>query len=172
MQFSKVFFSAVLATTVAADAAPVITAMGKISTAIKGMNTALSSWTGDVVAASQILNQATDLLAVIDQAAKDTNAIQPLALSEAVKILQPGNALIADTKTIVASLDSKKADFDKNNLSSVVLDTLTKFKTGATGLITAIKSKLPANVASVGDSIGKQITSQLDTGITTFGGKA
>jgi Hydrophobic surface binding protein A len=150
------------------DAKPVVDALNNISTAIQGLTTSVGKFSGDPVERVQILTQAEALLDVITKANKAINAIDALPLNEAVLVLKPGNALITDTQKVVDILISKKPDFDKNNLSSIVTTTLQNFKTQGISLIAVIRSKLPSNVASVGDTIGKQINAAIDKGLATY----
>jgi len=130
----------------------------------------LASFNGDGVAAAAILTEAEKLLGVIKSATTAITPIATLPLNEAVQILQPGNALIADVQKVVETIIAKKPAFDKVSLSGVVKETLQKFKAGSEDLIAAIKKKLPANVATVGDSIGKQIYAHLDKGLAAYQG--
>jgi hypothetical protein len=150
------------------DAKPIMDALNEISKSIKGLTTTVGNFTGDPMEGVQILTQSEALLGVLKKANATISSIAALPLNEAVLVLQPGNALITDTQKVVDTLISKKAAFDKNNLSSVVTSTLQNFKTQSVALLAAIRSKLPTNVASVGDTIGKQINAAIDKGLATY----
>jgi hypothetical protein len=149
-------------------AVPVGKALSDITTALQGLKTKVGAWNGDVVEASNVLLDAQDLLGVITSATKTVSALQVLPLNEAVTILQPANLLIKEAQGTVDGLISKKSAMDKAGLSSVVKDTLTKFKTGAGEMITAVMKILPDNVKTVGESIGKQINTALDKGLAAY----
>jgi hypothetical protein len=150
------------------DAKPVVEALGTISKAVKGLTTSFAKWEGDVNEGAQLVLQAQDILEIIEKASKTIEPIQPLALVDAVNILKPGNELVTDVQKVVETLISKKPAVDKNQLGPIVKDILIKFKTAAAGAIKVITPKLPANVATVGDTIGKQIAVALDKGLAAY----
>lgn len=150
------------------DAQPLIQALTTISKTTQAMTVSVSAFNGDAADGAKILTQAEGLLKVLDDS---TAAIEPLAvlpLNEAVQVLAPGNALIADVTKVTDALIGKKDAFVKNSLGSVVGETLGKFKVSAEKLVGVITKKLPPNVASVGATIGKQINASLDKGIAAF----
>jgi hypothetical protein len=150
------------------DAKPLIDALTGISKSTQAMTTSVSAFTGDAAAGAAILTQAEGLLKVISDATTTLGPLAVLPLNEAVQVLAPGNALIADVTKVTDALISKKDAFVKNSLGGVVEETLVKFKTAAEKLVGVITTKLPANVASVGATIGKQINASLDKGIAAF----
>jgi hypothetical protein len=168
MQFKRFFAVAMATSVIASPMSPISDTIAAINTALTAMNSKISAWQGDVVEASNILLVAQDLLAVIDKSTATVKGMSPLPLTEAVSILQPANALVKQTNQAVDGLSAKKDSLVKAELGSVVKDTFSKFKTGATSLLAAIREKLPDNVKTVGDSIGKQINSALDKGIAAF----
>jgi hypothetical protein len=150
------------------DSKPITDALASISSAIKELNAGVTGWNGDGAAAALLLVKAEDLNGVITKATSSINPIPVLPLTEAVQILAPGNALITDVQGVIDSLVAKKDGLVKQNLGVVVGETLARLKVGAQALIEAITTKLPANVQSVGGSIGKQINAALDKGVTAF----
>jgi Hydrophobic surface binding protein A len=147
---------------------PVADALTTISNQLDGLSKSVNGWDGDVVSASNILLQAQDLLGVIDKSIGSVQAAAVMPLTDAVNILKPANQLVKQTQEVINGLISKKAGFDKAKLSSVVKDTITKFKSSAATLISGVQSKLPDNVKSVADSIGKQINAAIDKGIAAY----
>jgi hydrophobic surface binding protein A len=147
---------------------PVAKTLSTISDSLELLSKDIIAWTGEVVAGSNILMKAQDLLAVIDKSVGDVKSQQVMALNDAVNILKPGNNVVKKTQEVVDALISKKPAVDKAGLSPVVKDTFTKFKTSATALINAVQSKLPDNVKAVADSIGKQINAALDKAVTAY----
>jgi hypothetical protein len=175
MQFKTFFGMAMLASAVVAspivekrDAKPITDSLAQISKSIQAMTAGVAAFDGDAVKGAAILVQAESLLDVLSNSAKTIDPTPVLALNDAVQVLAPGNALITDVQKVIDALISKKPEFDKSNLSSVVTSTLNKFKTGAQTLLKSVTGKLPTNVSSVGDSIGKQIYAALDKGIAAF----
>jgi hypothetical protein len=174
MQLKHFFGLAVFASSVVSaaiekrDAKPITDALKQISTSVQAMTSAVNVFDGDAVKGAAILVQAESLLDIISKSQKTISPIDPLVLADAVQVLAPGNALITDIEKVIDALISKKAAFDKSNLSSVVTSTLQKFRSGAEALLKVITAKLPANVSSVGDSIGKKIYENLDKGIAAF----
>jgi hypothetical protein len=150
------------------DAKPLIDALTTISKSTQAMTASVAAFNGDAADGAKILGQAEDLLKVIDTATTSLGPLAALPLNEAVQVLAPGNALIADVNKVTDALISKKDLFVKNSLNGVVAETLVKFKAGSEKLVGIITSKLPANVASVGATIGKQINAALDKGIAAF----
>jgi hypothetical protein len=175
MQFKSLFITLLCGVAIASpvekrDAKPLIDALGTISTAVKGLTASVIGFTGDGANGAKILTEAEALLEVLKKATSSVTPIAALPLAEAVQVLQPGNALITDVSKVVDAIIAKKPDFDKVSLSGVVNEVLGKFKVGADSLIVAIKTKLPANVATVGDSIGKQINASLDRALAAYKG--
>lgn len=176
MLFNSILSAALLcATTFAApaisskqDAKPVISALSSISTAVQALAVETKAFTGDPAAANKLVTDAQGLITVMQQATASITPITQLALLEATQVLTPANALIATVKDVTDSLIAKKDLFAKQNLSPKVAKTLTDIKGEAANLITAIKTKLPSGVASVGDNIAKQINASLDKGIAQF----
>ncbi|KAE9970459.1 hypothetical protein BLS_003894 [Venturia inaequalis] len=175
MKFTQVLsLGMLLGSTVAAptfqkrDAKPLIDALTNISKTTQSMTTAVTAFTGDAADGAKILTQAEGLLKVLDESTATLGPLPVLPLNEAVQVLAPGNALIADVQKVTDALIAKKEAFNKNSLGSVVGDTLTKFKGSAEKLVAAITQKLPPNVASVGATIGKQVNASLDKGIAAF----
>jgi len=150
------------------DAKPVITALSTVSKALAALTTMISTFDGDGAKGAAILTEAESLLKVLTDASAAINPTPVLPLNEAVQILQPGNALITDVQKVTDGLIGKKAEFNKSSLGLVVNETLNKLRGGADGLLKAITSKLPVNVASVGDSIGKQIFAAIDKALVAF----
>jgi len=175
MLLQSVFSTALLCATAFAspvvekrDAAPINNALASISTAVQGLTAQINSWTGDQAAATTILTNADGILGVIKKATAAITPTSNLPLLEATQVLTPGNALIADVQKVTTALISKKDGFVKQNLGPTIGQVLGKFKVEANNLILAIKSKLPANVAVVGDNIGQQINAALDKGTAAF----
>lgn len=150
------------------DAKPVVDALASVSKSLQSLNAAIGTFNGDGAKGAAILTDAEALLKVLKDATAAITPTPALPLNEAVQILQPGNALITDVQKVTDALVAKKAEFTKSSLAAVVNETLTKLRVGADGLLKAITSKLPANVASVGDSIGKQIFAALDKAIAAY----
>lgn len=150
------------------DAKPLIDGLSAISKSTQGMTTAVTAFTGDPADGAKILTQAEGLLKVLEDSANSLKSLPVLPLSEAVQVLAPGNALIADVNKVTDALIAKKDAFVKNSMGGIVGETLGKFKVSAEKLVGVITQKLPPNVASVGGTIGKQINASLDKGIAAF----
>jgi hypothetical protein len=175
MQFKVFFGLAVLVGSVISspivekrDAKPVIDSLGGISKAIQALTANIGTFDGDAAKGAAIVTEAEGLLDVLNKAIATITPTPVLALTEAVQVLQPGNALVTDVQKVADGLIAKKEQIEKAKLGGVVNSTLTKFKTAAEGLLKTITTKLPTNVSSVGDSIGKQIYAALDKGLAAF----
>lgn len=167
MQFKSFLSVAALASAVLA-ANPVADTLAEISAGLDTLGKNIGGWNGDVVAAAGLLTQAQDLLAVIDKAGPTVSATAALPLTEAVNILKPANAVVKQTQATIDAMISKKAAFAKAELSSVVKDTISKFKTSAAVLVKNVQGKLPDNVKAVATSIAKQIDAAIDKGIAAY----
>lgn len=150
------------------DAKPITDALATVSKSLQSLTTSIGAFDGDGAKGAALLTEAEGLVKVLSDASAAINPTPALPLNEAVQILQPGNALITDVKKVTDALIGKKAEFAKTSLTLVVNETLTKLRGGADGLLKAITTKLPANVASVGDSIGKQIFAAIDGALAAF----
>jgi hypothetical protein len=157
-------------------ASPISDAISTITTALGGLETSILEWqkvtpkTSEEFAkkALTVLEKAEGILSTIGKATDAVKAMQPLPLTEAVTVLQPANALVKGTTKTIDLLISFKDDVTAVSLASTAGGVLGKFKVSAASLLAAIREKLPDNVKTVGDSIGKQINSALDKGITAF----
>jgi hypothetical protein len=150
------------------DAKPVVDALKSISESIQAMTAGVQSFDGDTTKGAAILRQSESILSIMSSSAAAIAPTATLGLNEAVQILQPANSLVTDVQKVIDALISKKPEFDKSNLSSVVASTLQKIRPGAEAVIKAVTGKLPPSVSSVGESIGKQIYTALDKGIAAF----
>jgi hypothetical protein len=150
------------------DAKPVTDALAGVSKSIQTMTASINTFDGDGAKGAVILTQAEALLKVLGDAVKSISPIAALPLNEAVQVLQPGNALIVDVQKVTDALISKKAEFTKSSLNGVVTDTLTKLRAASDSLLKTITGKLPANVSSVGDTIGKQIFAAIDKALAAY----
>jgi Hydrophobic surface binding protein A len=168
MQIKRFFTFALVG---AASASVISDAIATINKSIVAMDTQILAWDGtDIQKAADILTSAQGLLDVIKKAAVDSKGSPDLPLTEAVGILQPANVLVKSTESVMKNLSERKAKLasvDKGFVG-VVGKTLKDFKDAAGDLLKEIKAKLPANVKSVSDTIGKNINKALDTGITAY----
>jgi hypothetical protein len=176
MQFKSLFGLSIVLTAVVAsplenlkrDNKPILEALTYITKEISAMTTAVQAFDGDAVKGAAILTQSEGFLDYMKTATTKIAKLEPMPLAEAAAVLKPGNQLITDTEKVVDALISKKPEFEKNSLGSVVGATLKSMKSGSADMLKAVASKLPANVASVGDNIGKKINAALDKGIAAF----
>jgi hypothetical protein len=150
------------------DPKPIVDSLKNISQSVQAMTTGVQFFDGDAAKGAAILGQAEAILVIMSSSATAVSNITALGLVEAVQILQPANALVSDVQKVIDALISKKPEFDKANLSSVVTSTLQKIKPGAEAVIKAVTGKLPASVSSIGESIGKQIYTALDKGLAAY----
>ncbi|QDS77991.1 hypothetical protein FKW77_002177 [Venturia effusa] len=150
------------------DPKPLVDALTTISKTTQSMTTAVTAFNGDPAEGAKILTQAEGLLKTVDDATNTLGPMPVLPLNEAVQVLGPGNALIADVNKVIDALIAKKDAFVKNSMGSVVGETLGKFKASAEKMVGVITQKLPPNVASVGATIGKQINASIDKGIAAY----
>jgi hypothetical protein len=166
MQFKNLISVALASVVLAAN--PVADTLETISQGLSTLGGNINSWNGDVVAAAGLLTQAQDLLAVIEKAVPSVNSSPSLPLTEAVNILKPANQVVKQTQATIDAMIAKKGAFAKAELSSVVKDTISKFKGAASTLVGAVKTKLPDNVKAVAGSIAKQIDAAIEKGIAAY----
>jgi hypothetical protein len=166
MQFKSILSVGLLASGVFAN--PITDALTTIGTGLGSLSKDINAWNGDVVSASDLLTKAQDLLDVINKATPSVTGAAAMPLTEAVNVLKPANQVVKLTQDTINAMIAKKAGFDKAKLSSVVKDTIGKFKTSAGSLVDAVQTKLPDNVKAVAGSISKQINAAIDKGLAAY----
>jgi hypothetical protein len=173
MLFKSIFVFALCGVAFSSDiekrsAKPIVDAVSSISAGIKDLTVDITAFRGDPKDVNKILSKAESMLKLMTDATKEISEIAPLSLLDSAQVLGPGNALIAEVQKVVTALITMKRDVEKQNLSGVVVDILTKYKSTATEMVLTVKGKLPSAVGPVGDTIVKNINIALDKGIAAF----
>jgi len=148
--------------------------LNKITAQLQDMDKAIQafSWSGsgdDAVAASKILDFATDVLKTMKDGVKQIQAAPQLGLGETIGILGPLGSLTQATNQVTVGLKGKKKDFEGASLSAVVADQLVVFNQEAKVMVDATLDKLPLPTALTG-MFAQPILTSLADALTAFGG--
>lgn len=164
-----------VATTVIADAAAIVTELGKISAQtdkVEGIVTGFSAGIkglGDVV---PLLIESTELLIDIKKATKVAKASEPLNLDGVIAIVGPTQALVADVQSLLAAITNAKPKFDKLLIvSPVVLLNLKQQKKATEELNNAVISKVPADFQGLARDLVAPIYVAFDATIAEYSKK-
>ncbi|KZL84484.1 cell wall protein [Colletotrichum incanum] len=136
-------------------------ALTKLDTAVKGVG-------DDIASAQPVLAAATDAQNVISKAGQDIQAAQPLQLQEALGLQQIAGDLQTSVSGLMDTLISKKPNFDKLGVSSVVLQNLQQQKSSTQSLGQSLISKVPAIGQGIAQQAVDQISAVLDKGIQAY----
>lgn len=126
----------------------------------------------DPATIQKVLTASTDTQTTIKTATTTVTGATALGLTDALSLQSAATALTASADKTVSALVAKKAVFDQLNLSGTVAQQLQLQKDGATALGSAIVSKVPGIGQGIAQSSIGQITTVLDSGLTSFGGAA
>ena len=108
-----------------------------------------------------------EILKIMDEGTQKIKSSPTMGLMDAINIITPTGTLGGKVDGVIQALGSKKAEFDKLNVSAVVLEQLKAQRASAENLSAAILANLPmpSLLGAIAGPIAKQITNKLDDGI-------
>ncbi|CCF47684.1 hypothetical protein CH063_15975 [Colletotrichum higginsianum] len=173
MQLTKTLLFALVGTAFASpiekrQVAIIQQAVTEVQGAITKLDTAVKGVGDDIASAQPVLAAATDVKAVITKAGNDIQGAQPLQLTEALGLQQLAGDLQTSATGLIDTIISKKPNFDKLGVSSVVLQNLQEQKSTTTSLGQALISKVPAIGQGIAQQAIDQISAVLDKGIQAY----
>jgi hypothetical protein len=118
------------ASTVLADGAAIVAALGKISNATLALQSAVTSWKGDLLGVFPIVGASTTLLADINSGTKTAESSANLTIPEVIGIAGPTQTLVSDVQSALAAVTAAKQKFAKLLLAPIIKIDLELEKSG------------------------------------------
>lgn len=168
MRFTALLAPLGLCASVFADGQAIVDSIGVISSITGELNTAVSSWKGDLLGALPIVGKSTELLKDINNGTKTAKASQPLSVLEAITIAGAIQNLQKSVNTTLTTIIGSKKKFDRLLLSPVILLNLDLEKDASDRLGAAIKAKVPENLQTVAQGLQDTLDGYFDTAIDAY----
>lgn len=168
MRFTAILVPLGLCATVLADGQAIVDSIGVISSITGELNSAVSSWKGDLLGALPIVGKSTELLKDINNGTKIAKASQPLSALEAITIAGAIQNLQKNVNTTLTTIIRSKQKFDKLLLSPIILLNLDLEKDGSDRLGAAIKAKVPENLQAIAQGLQDTLDAYFDTAIDAY----
>jgi len=175
MQFKNILVLASLGSFVAAaplqvvqrDLPTVQKVFDNIGAQIDKMAAIVNDFKGEPDQLVAVQGASEEILKIMDEGTKEITGSATMGLMDAINVIGPTGVLGAKVDGVITALGGKKAEFDKLNVASVVLDQLKAQRASAELLSTAILANLPmpSVLGVIAGPIAKQITDKLDGGI-------
>jgi hypothetical protein len=159
---------ALLASTVAADGQSIADAIGVINTVTLKLQSAVTSWKGDLLGTLPIIVDSTELLTDINNATKTTKASAALTALDALTVAVAINTLSGSVNSTLTEIIAKKPEFDRLLLSPVILLNLELEKDATDKLGAAISDKVPSNLQTAAATLQATIDGYFNTGIAAY----
>jgi len=159
---------AFLASTVAADSASIVDAVGVINTVTLDLQSKVTAWKGDLLGTLPIIVDSAELLADINNATKTTQASAPLDALGALGVAVAINTLSGSVNSTLSAIIAKKPEFDRLLLSPVILLNLELEKEATDKLGAALSEKVPADLQAAAASLQATIDGYFNTGIQAY----
>lgn len=109
-----------LASTVLADGAAIVAALGQITNDTLELNSTVSSWKGDLLGVVPIVAISTKLLDDINSGTQTAQASANLTLAELLEIVGPTNTLVRDVQSTLETIIAAKQKYAKLLLAPVI----------------------------------------------------
>jgi hypothetical protein len=152
------------ATPVFMDLPTILSSVNAISSALSTFDSAIKALTPETNVATatvELTSKSNAILSALKDGASKISATTAVSLTEAIQLASKSAELSKNANAVVDALISKKAIFDKAGQSATVLSQLKDQLTATNTFATALVSKLPAAVASVGNAQAKQASDAL-----------
>ena len=118
------------ASTVLADGAAIVAAIGEISNATIALQSAVTGWKGDLLGVLPIVAASTTLLEDINSGTKTAEASANLTIAEVIGIAGPTQTLVSDVQTALGAVIAAKQKFAKLLLAPIIKIDLELEKSG------------------------------------------
>jgi hypothetical protein len=157
-----------LVATVLADGQAIVDSIGVITSTTNALDTAVSSWKGDLLGALPIVTKSTELLTDINNGTKTAKASSALSALEAITIAGAIQTLQKSVNATLTTIIASKHKFDHLLLSPVILLNLDLEKDASDRLGAAIKAKVPANLQTIAQGLQDTLDGYFDTAIDAY----
>lgn len=141
--------------------------LSDIQQQVNSLNTAI---TAKPLKADPVITQSNNLVNTINKGTSTVNAQDELSQLDALGLVSPTQDLADDTDKTVQSLISIKADVMKMGEGCTTLTALNKQHKAATGLSSAIVSKVPEALASTAEELSGKISASIQKGADAYKG--
>lgn len=173
MKFTLISLLAVLGPALASpaplarDLNTIKSVLGDIQAQINSLNTAI---TAKPLKADPVITQSNNLVNTINKGASTVNAQDSLSQIDALGLVSPTQDLADDADKTVESLISIKPDVLKMGEGCTTLTALNKQHKAATGLSSAIVSKVPEALGSTAEELSGKISASIKKGADAYKG--
>lgn len=166
----KLFPLALLASTVLADGASILEAIGKIANDTLQLNSTVASWSGDVLGTLPIIAVSTALLADINSGTQTAEASANLTMADTLDVAQATITLVADVQSALGTLIAAREKFIRLLLAPVIEIDLQLEKSATDKFSAAVISKVPATYQGFAEIIVAPVDIAFDYAIGNYSG--
>lgn len=159
---------AILASTVAADAASIQTALDTINLSTLKLKNYVDTWNGKLLTVIPIVSESTSLLANIKRGTKTAEASEELDTLGALGVGEKTSNLATTVNQTITAIITSKPKFDKLLLSPTILLNLKLEKKATEELNDVIVSKIPELFQDFARSLSAPIIDSFDEAIETY----
>lgn len=166
---TKILLSvALLARSVLADGAAIVSALQTITADTIQLNETVSSWNGGLLGTLPIIVQSTALLEAINNGTKVAEASANLTLLEAFAVAEATLTLAADVNQTLATIEAARPKFDDLLLGPVILLNLELEKSATDKFGAAVSEKVPSDLQSTAAGLVAEIDAGFDVAIAAY----
>jgi Hydrophobic surface binding protein A len=173
MRLSILLPLSALSSSVLADGASILAALGTISNATVALNSSITAFRahGDPLKLIPILIQATTLLSDINDSTKTASASANLTVDETLTVAGATLNLVSTVETTLDNIVAGENLFNLELVSPVIYLNLVQEKTATDKFSAAVISKVPEALQSTAQSIIAPIDAAFIAAISAFKGK-
>lgn len=147
------------------DAAGIQKVLNDISEQVKGLDTAVNSFSGDT---KGLLDAGTKLLSTIKSGTTTVSSSDQLDILAASQVSQSVTGLNSSVATVCNDLIAKKSAILSAGAGGLVLQSLTEQKTASGALSEAITSKVPVSLQTVSRQLSQGVDDSLTSAIAAY----
>jgi hypothetical protein len=144
---------ALLASTVLADGAAIVAALGKISNDTLELQSTVAGWDGDLLGVLPIVAISTKLLEDINSGTSVAESSANLTLPEVIGIVGPTETLVSDVQSALATVIAAKEKFARLFLAPIIKIDLELEKAATDKFSAAVVSKVPTAFQGLAESL-------------------
>ncbi|CCC07053.1 unnamed protein product [Sordaria macrospora k-hell] len=159
---------AILASTVAADAASIQTALDTINLSTLKLKNYVDTWNGKLLTVIPIVGESTSLLASINRGKQTAEESEELDTLGALGVGEKTSKLATSVNQTITTIITSKPKFDKLLLSPTILLNLKLEKKATEELNDVIISKIPELFRDFARSLSAPIIDSFDEAIETY----
>jgi len=147
------------------DIATVTSAVTQVDGSIRNLDQAIRSFNGD---ATQINSAAQSLVNTLNTATTQIQQSSNLTVEDALSLQSTVSSLQTDGSNLIADLEAKKSAIEAASMCNTIFQQTSSISTAAQNLITAVISKLPNSVQSVGNQLAAGVVATLQQPMMDF----